>query len=816
MQVENPSVRFEAGSFRDPDTRVFHYNDSVYRCLSARALADWQRLAATDFFARFAADRRIVATRRITDAEALPPLDERWAAVLEHERLPFVSYPYEWSFGMLKDAALLQLDLTRAALDEDMTLKDATAFNVQWLGAQPTFIDVGSFTAYAAGDPWAGYRQFCESFFYPLLLQAYRGVPFHPWLRGSLEGITAAQCSALLSGRDLLRRGVLAHVHLQARAQARYDDAPGNVRQELRAAGFGAELIKHNIDRLRRTVERLRWDAGRSTWSEYQCEHSYDDADLQRKQAFVERVLASRRWPLVWDIGCNTGNYSRLAAAHAEYVLALDADHLVIERLYQALKADGPGKRPAAAGRPGRSVAGPGLARTRAPAAGRPRPPGAHPVPGADSPPGDRPQHPAGRLRGLAGAVSAARSCWSSSDLRIRWSSGCCATARTRNSTIPPWRSERCARTALRRRHARNAGFRHPHAVPLPAADAMKRSRAVSTAGVPGWARAADALTVVLALMALYVIAFGGIRIGDVFSMSTPWRALAGLTVTCVLRHYLVRSPPLHERMLRARVWAWLPAAAPWLRLAAERVTSRLRSWTSRPRHEEPETDSERRLQVLHILGLWCLAVVQPVFDVVGRSPEFFIAHDAQPARPAGSGGSPVPRRPGPLPGSLVRLAGLAGGPRWRRRDGGRGHRRPGRGGSCSRRSSRCRARTAAIWWRWLRLGGAGAAVAYRRYAPARLFATFLTPAALIVPARVPAGTPNVSRLLAAANEVEALDGVTFDCNAAGRRRRIRPVPACTALLDRDGNIDRATFPHFAALADDATWFRNATRRRRG
>ena len=342
MTAAKPSVHFDAGSFRDPDTRVFHHDGSVYRCLSPRALGDWQRLAGSDFYARYAADRRVIPTRQITGPETLPPLDGRWAAVLEHERVPVVSYPYEWSFGMLKDAALLQLDLTRAALDEDMTLKDATAFNVQWLGAQPTFIDIGSFTAYAAGEPWAGYRQFCESFFYPLLLQAYRGVPFHPWLRGSLEGITAEQCNALLSGRDLLRRGVLAHVYLQAKAQARYDDTPGNVRQELRAAGFGAALIKHNIERLRRTVERLRWDVGRSTWSEYQREHSYDDADLRRKTEFVERVLASRRWPLVWDIGCNIGNYSRMAAGHAEYVLALDADHLVVERLYQALKADGP------------------------------------------------------------------------------------------------------------------------------------------------------------------------------------------------------------------------------------------------------------------------------------------------------------------------------------------------------------------------------------------------------------------------------------------------------------------------------------------
>ena len=342
MSASKSPARFDAGSFRDPDTRVFHHDGAVFRCLTARAFADWQRLAATDFHARFMADRRVIPTRLVTDRESLPPLPSRWAAVLEHERLAAVSYPYEWSFGMLKDAALLQLDVTRAALDEEMTLKDATAFNVQWIGARPTFIDIGSFTGYAAGEPWAGYRQFCETFLYPLLLQAYRNVPFHPWLRGSLEGIPAEQCLSLLSGRQLLRRGVLTHVYLQAKAQARYEDGAGDVRKELRAAGFGAELIKHNIDRLRRTVEKLRWNPPRSTWSEYQREHSYDDADLQRKTDFVERILTRRRWPLVWDIGCNTGRYSRLAAEHADYVLALDADHLVVEQLYQGLKAGGP------------------------------------------------------------------------------------------------------------------------------------------------------------------------------------------------------------------------------------------------------------------------------------------------------------------------------------------------------------------------------------------------------------------------------------------------------------------------------------------
>ena len=333
--------QFEPGSFRDPDTKIFRHNDAIFRCLSSRALDDWTRLASTNFFERLTREGKLVRTQKVTDRTALPELDEKWAAVLEHEVVPFISYPYEWPFRMLKDAALLQLDLTLAAIHEGMTLKDATPFNVQWVGSRPTFIDIGSFTAYNAGEPWAGYRQFCNQFLYPLFLQAYKNVAYHPWLRGSLEGIEATQLNALMSIRDYMRPGVLAHVYFQAKAQSRYEAADRDIKKDLRTAGFGADLIKNNLQRLSRIIERLEWAPPRSTWSEYTQEHNYKDADLQRKSDFVRRVLARRRWSLVWDIGCNTGTYSRLSSEHAEYVLALDADQLALDRLYSELKQEG-------------------------------------------------------------------------------------------------------------------------------------------------------------------------------------------------------------------------------------------------------------------------------------------------------------------------------------------------------------------------------------------------------------------------------------------------------------------------------------------
>ena len=142
--------------------------------------------------------------------------------MLKHQTVPFVSYPYEWSFGMLKDAGLLHLELLRAALDEDMILKDASAYNIQWMGSNPVFIDIPSFERWEPGEPWIGYRQFCQLHLYPLLLQAYKDVSFQPWLRGQIDGIDPEQFNRLMSLRDLVRPGVFSHVFLQSKMQAKY------------------------------------------------------------------------------------------------------------------------------------------------------------------------------------------------------------------------------------------------------------------------------------------------------------------------------------------------------------------------------------------------------------------------------------------------------------------------------------------------------------------------------------------------------------------------------------------------------------------
>lgn len=334
------SAGLDDGSFRDRHARVFYHKDNVYRGLSEEGRVAWQRLASTRLFRRFSESGALIGTEEVPNA-SVPAAETKWAAVLRHDRIPFVSYPYEWSFGMLQDAALLQLDLLLAALDEGLILKDASAYNVQWRGARPVFIDVSSFEPLRPGQPWVGYQQFCQMLLYPLMLQAYKDLPFQPWLRGSLEGIAPDAFDKLMSARDHLRPGVLLHVHLQARAQATYADTGRDLRSDLRRAGFSVALIRANVRRLRALAGGLSWRRARSTWSDYTDTHTYDARDLSLKTEFVRRAVAARPRRLVWDVGANLGVFSRIAADQGAYVVAIDADHLTSERLYRALKAAG-------------------------------------------------------------------------------------------------------------------------------------------------------------------------------------------------------------------------------------------------------------------------------------------------------------------------------------------------------------------------------------------------------------------------------------------------------------------------------------------
>jgi SAM-dependent methyltransferase len=337
VSTSSAPAGLEPGSFRDPESRVFYAGDDVYRALSADGLSDFEALEATGLLD----GDRVVRTERSDGTAAVRGLlVHEPAAVLRHERIPFVSYPYEWTFSMLKDAAMLQLDLLLASLEHDLVLKDSTPYNVQFKGAKPTFVDVGSFERLREGEPWVGYRQFCMLYLYPLLLQSAKGVPFHPWLRGSIDGIRPGEMRRLMSFRDRFRKGVFTNVFLHAKLEERYADKPAQVKQEVGRV-FKKELFVANVRKMRKLVERLTWDPPQGVWTAYGERNSYTDDDARRKDEFVREVAKGRAWNLVWDIGCNNGRYSRIASEGAKTVVSVDADQGPVELLYRDLKNEG-------------------------------------------------------------------------------------------------------------------------------------------------------------------------------------------------------------------------------------------------------------------------------------------------------------------------------------------------------------------------------------------------------------------------------------------------------------------------------------------
>ncbi len=316
----------DPGSFRDPASHIVHDGDRVLRLLDPRGVESWRALSSSRFFDDAVSDGRLIQSKEVE-----PP--SGFAGAIEHPRLPFISYPYEWTFGMLKDAALLQLGLLSDALAEGLTIKDATPFNIQFDDGRPVFIDIGSFEPYRQGEAWIGYRQFTRQYLFPLMMGAWASIPFRPWLRGDMEGPTASQMRKLLPMGKRLRPAALMHVTLQSRMEERMSGMA--VRDDLKQAGFGAELILANVRRLRSLIESMELADTASNWSEYQtCDHV--GRDRAAKSAFLSEMLRRHEPARVLDLGANDGHFSLLAAASGAHAIAVDGDETVLDNLYRS------------------------------------------------------------------------------------------------------------------------------------------------------------------------------------------------------------------------------------------------------------------------------------------------------------------------------------------------------------------------------------------------------------------------------------------------------------------------------------------------
>lgn len=333
----NAVARLEPGSFRDPGGRVFEADKRILRAVMPTAAPAFELAEQSGVLRRLSDAGRLVDYAPM-GADALPGVAA--AHVLEHPRVPFISYAYEWCFGLHKAAALFHLDLHLDLLEEGFTLSDATAYNVQFDGTRPVFIDHLSIRPYNEGEIWEGHRQFCMQFLNPLLMWSLLEVQPNHWFRGALEGIAPEDLAKLLPMSKKLSWTVLTHVVAQAAMQNRsVRQAKGS--QEYRETRLPKHAFKGMLDGLRRSIAGLKSPSHATVWGDYAGRNSYQSDDARAKAAFVAEMTASVQPDVLFDLGCNSGDYSKVALeSGARRVVGFDFDHAALELAYDRAKQE--------------------------------------------------------------------------------------------------------------------------------------------------------------------------------------------------------------------------------------------------------------------------------------------------------------------------------------------------------------------------------------------------------------------------------------------------------------------------------------------
>jgi SAM-dependent methyltransferase len=337
LHVSGTSDGRDGASFRDPSAFVFWRDGQPYRQIQRAFAAEWDAFEASPLKRRLLDQRRLIHYEPVgLDLASTPGAH----AVIRPERIEFHSYPYEWTFGELREAALLTLDIQLEAMGAGWTLKDASAYNIQFHEARPIHIDSSSFEPLEEGSPWIAYRQFCDHFLAALALAARSDVRLSELLRLGPDGIPLDLASRLLPWGTWFDFGLLSHVHLHARAQIRHA-ANADDGRAARQARLPRARLEGLIRNLRSTVEGLEWHAVGTAWADYAEHTSYSERAAADKDRLVDafvRELPGRR---VWDLGANTGRFSRIAADAGKRVVALDSDPAAAERHFRAVREAG-------------------------------------------------------------------------------------------------------------------------------------------------------------------------------------------------------------------------------------------------------------------------------------------------------------------------------------------------------------------------------------------------------------------------------------------------------------------------------------------
>jgi hypothetical protein len=322
-------------SFRDPAGFIFEQDGVLYRQVNRVGQADYDLLMSSGLYQRLV-DRGFLISHQEVD---MPPAEAAIAyKLLLPERIPFISYPYEWSFSQLKNAARTTLLIHKMALEAGLSLKDASAYNIQFSDGRGKLIDTLSFEKYQAGEPWTAYRQFCQHFLAPLALIAYQDLRLSGLLRDYIDGIPLDLASKLLPSRTYINLGLLIHLHLHARSMRRYSTR--TVERATVSGRMSKNALLGLVDSLLGLVSRLKVKVTGTDWVDYYDQTNYTPTAFESKKRLIAEYLEKTGARLVWDLGANTGEFSRLATARDMLTIAFDIDPAAVEKNYRSCRRD--------------------------------------------------------------------------------------------------------------------------------------------------------------------------------------------------------------------------------------------------------------------------------------------------------------------------------------------------------------------------------------------------------------------------------------------------------------------------------------------
>jgi len=321
------AYEIESSSFRDPSGFLFRINGSIYRQINQSYQKEYDFLMDSGLYKNLVDEKLLVPHEEV---EIPPLLQDTVYKVIKPETIPFISYPYEWSFSQLKQAALTTLEIQKIAMKYEMTLKDSSAYNIQFQNGKPILIDTLSFEKYEEGQPWKAYRQFCQHFLAPLALMSHTDIRLNQLLRIYIDGIPLDLAKKLLPTRTLTMFSLLSHIHIHAKSQKHYEDKDIKIKERK----IGRRSFIGIVESLHSGVKKLKWSGDKTEWGNYYSDTNYSDEAFSQKKEFVSKFLKEINPKLVWDLGANTGTFSRLASNMGINTISFDIDPVAVEKNY--------------------------------------------------------------------------------------------------------------------------------------------------------------------------------------------------------------------------------------------------------------------------------------------------------------------------------------------------------------------------------------------------------------------------------------------------------------------------------------------------